>query len=167
MCLNPWNPHQGSSNVSWNLNMHYASAFHKPWQSAETRCQTIQVWSSISTSLLHKVLIFFSFSNLHFIANKCVVLTWGPKSQVQLTLASTNMKAKSQLLNLKKLLNLVSIHSIQLLIILCKFSGLVLRVGSSLLLNLTLNASPEPHLQEALSCKHPCHTLDHVWSGKS
>ena len=50
-----------------------------------------------------------------------------------------------------------------------KFLGLVLRVGSSFLLNPTLNMRPEPHLQKVLPCRHPCHTwnLGPVWSGKS
>ena len=38
--------------------------------------------------------------------------------------------------------------------------GLVLSVGSSFLLNPILNASPEPHLQKVLPCRHPCHTWD-------
>ena len=40
------------------------------------------------------------------------------------------------------------------------FMGLVLRFGSSILLNPTLNTSPEPHLQKALSCRYPCYTWD-------
>jgi hypothetical protein len=48
------------------------------------------------------------------------------------------------------------------------FMGLVLKVGSSFL----LDTSPEPHLQKVLSCWHPCHTWSlglgaPVWSGKS
>ena len=38
--------------------------------------------------------------------------------------------------------------------------GLVLQVGSSFLLNPTLNTSPKPHLQEVLPYRHPCHTWD-------
>ena len=39
-------------------------------------------------------------------------------------------------------------------------AGLVLRFGSSFLLDSTLNASPKPHLRKVLSCRHPCHTWD-------
>ena len=35
-----------------------------------------------------------------------------------------------------------------------------LGVGSSFLLNPTLNTSPQSHLQKMLSCKNPCHTWD-------
>ena len=38
--------------------------------------------------------------------------------------------------------------------------GFVLRVGSSFLLNPTLNTSPELDLQYMLSCRHTCPTLD-------
>ena len=41
-----------------------------------------------------------------------------------------------------------------------KFSGLVLRVESSFLLNPTFNASLEPHLYKGLPCRHQCHTWD-------
>ena len=40
------------------------------------------------------------------------------------------------------------------------FSGLVLGVGSSFLLDPTLNTSPKPHLQKVLPCGHSCHTWD-------
>ena len=40
------------------------------------------------------------------------------------------------------------------------FAWLVLRVGSNLLLDPTLNTSPKPHLQKVLPCGHPCHTWD-------
>ena len=33
-------------------------------------------------------------------------------------------------------------------------------VGSSCLLDPTLNTSPKHHLQKALPCRHPCHTWD-------
>ena len=39
-----------------------------------------------------------------------------------------------------------------------KILGLVLQVGSSFLLNPTINTSPMPHLQKVLPCRHPCHT---------
>ena len=50
--------------------------------------------------------------------------------------------------------------------------GLVLKVGSNFLLNLTLTTCPKPHLQKVLPCRRPCHALglrtwDHVSSGKS
>ena len=48
-----------------------------------------------------------------------------------------------------------------------EFLGLVVRVGFSFLLNQTLNTSPKSHLQKVLPCRCPCHTWDHVWSGKS
>ena len=40
-----------------------------------------------------------------------------------------------------------------------------LRVGFTFLLDSTLDTCPKPHLQEVLSCKHPCHTwdLELVW----
>ena len=41
------------------------------------------------------------------------------------------------------------------------FTGLVLRVGSSFLLDPTLNTPPKPHFQK-VPCGHPCHTLA-VW----
>ena len=51
------------------------------------------------------------------------------------------------------------------------FAWLVSRVGSSFLLNPTLNTSHKPHLHKVLPCRHPCHTWDSwcgtVWSGKS
>ena len=49
------------------------------------------------------------------------------------------------------------------------FARLVLRVGSSFLLDPTLNTSPKPHLQKVLPCRHPCHTkdLEPVWRDKS
>ena len=39
------------------------------------------------------------------------------------------------------------------------FVGVGLRVGSSFLLNITLNISPEPHLQKVLSRRHSCHIV--------
>ena len=59
--------------------------------------------------------------------------------------------------------NMVYFHWSWILIILCKLSSgdlLVLRVGSSFLLNPTLNTSPKPHPRKVLPCKHPCHTSD-------
>ena len=41
-----------------------------------------------------------------------------------------------------------------------KIMRLVLRVGSSVLLNLAFNTSSKPHVQKVSSCKHPCHTWD-------
>ena len=52
--------------------------------------------------------------------------------------------------------NLVKIS----LICVKKISGLVLRVGLSKKLDPTLNTSPEPHLQQVLLCRHPCHNWD-------
>ena len=48
-----------------------------------------------------------------------------------------------------------------------KFTGFVSRVGSSFMLDPTLNTSPEPHIQKVSSCGHSCHTWDPVWSGQS
>ena len=47
--------------------------------------------------------------------------------------------------------------------------GLVLRIGSSFLLNPTLTTSHEPCLHKMLPCGHPCHTWDlgPMGSGKS
>ena len=68
--------------------------------------------------------------------------------QIPLMLASPNIKTKSQLM-------LAS----QILIIICKiFVKLVLRDGSSFLLDPTLNTSLKPHFQKVLSCGCPCHT---------
>ena len=36
----------------------------------------------------------------------------------------------------------------------------MLRLSSSYLLDPTLNTSPKPRPQKALSCRHPCHTWD-------
>jgi hypothetical protein len=36
-----------------------------------------------------------------------------------------------------------------------KFAGLVLKVGSTFLLDPTLNTIPKPHLQKVLPCRHP------------
>ena len=54
-----------------------------------------------------------------------------------------------------------SYHQRRILIIYAKIIvGLVLRVRSSFGLDPTLNTSLKPHLQNLLSCKHPCHTWD-------
>ena len=36
----------------------------------------------------------------------------------------------------------------------------MLRVGSSFLLDPTLNTNPKPYPQKVLPCRHPCHTWD-------
>ena len=36
----------------------------------------------------------------------------------------------------------------------------MLRIGSSFLLNPTVNKSPKPRLQEAFPCRHPYHSWD-------
>ena len=38
--------------------------------------------------------------------------------------------------------------------------GIVLRIGSSFLLDPTLNTSPKPRLQKMLPSRHQCHTWD-------
>ena len=83
-------------------------------------------------------------------------------SQIPLMLASFNMKAKYQLLSLRLVLKygLYSLESDVDYFMRNVFEQLVLRVGSSFWLNPTLNASPKPHLQNMLSCWHPCHTWD-------
>ena len=43
------------------------------------------------------------------------------------------------------------------------FAGLVLRVGSSFLLDPTLNTGPKAHLQKVLRCRHPYHTSCWLW----
>ena len=40
------------------------------------------------------------------------------------------------------------------------FVALVLKYGSSFLLNPTLNTSYKPPLHKVLLCTHPCHTWD-------
>ena len=39
-------------------------------------------------------------------------------------------------------------------------TGLVFKIGSSYLLDPTLNTSPKPYLQKGLPCRHPWHTWD-------
>ena len=79
-------------------------------------------------------------------------------------LASPNMEAKSQLLSLnkpKKMVNYQQRWILDLDYFMQKYSwDLCVRVGSSFLLHLTPNTSPEPHLQKVLPCGHPCHTWD-------
>ena len=41
-----------------------------------------------------------------------------------------------------------------------KLSGLVLRVGSNLMLDLALNTSPKSHLQKVLPCRYSSHIWD-------
>ena len=43
------------------------------------------------------------------------------------------------------------------------FAGLVLRVGSSFLLDPTLNLGPKAHLQKVLPSRHLCHTSCWPW----
>jgi hypothetical protein len=73
--------------------------------------------------------------------------TWGP--QVPLMSASPNMKAKSQLLSLKKPLK-CGLHplnpNIDIFNVCKTLAGLVLRVGSKYILNPTVNTSPRSHL---------------------
>ena len=73
-----------------------------------------------------------------------------------------NMEAKSQLLSLTKALKygLYSLKADLDYLMQKHLSGLVLRVGSSFLLEPTLNTSPKSHLQKSLPCRHPCHTWD-------
>ena len=61
---------------------------------------------------------------------------------------SANMEGKSQLLNLNKPLK-YGLYSLKLnpSYFIQKLLGLVLRVGSSFLLDPTLNTSPKPHLE--------------------
>jgi hypothetical protein len=84
--------------------------------------------------------------------------TWDPKSQVPFTSTSPTMKAKPNLWASITHWSIVYICESQILIILCKFLGLVLLVGSSSFLHTTLNTSLKPHLHTLLPCRHPCHT---------
>ena len=48
------------------------------------------------------------------------------------------------------------------------FAWLVLKVWCSFLFNMSPNTSLKPRLQKkVLPCRHPCHSWDPVWSGKS
>ena len=85
-------------------------------------------------------------------------VTRGLESQVPRMLASLNMEAKSQLLSLNQIIGIwLIINTIGSWLFYAQiFTGVVLVVGSGFLLDPTLNASPEPHLQKVL----PCHAWD-------
>jgi hypothetical protein len=87
----------------------------------------------------------------------------GPKSQVPLTSISSDVEANFQLFEPRETI-IVWFISINvrwsLLFYAYKFSGLVLRVGISFVLDPTLNTSLKPHLQKVQPCRHPCHTWD-------
>ena len=89
-----------------------------------------------------------------------------PKSQVPLMVASPKWKASAYFQTSRNHELLINYYQSQILIVL--FVGIMLRDVSHFLLNPTLNTTPNPHLsKKGLSCRHPCHTWDHVWSGKS
>ena len=75
------------------------------------------------------------------------------------------METKSQLLSFKIWLIIITIEI--WFFYANVFAGLVSRVGSSFSLDPTLNTSPKPHLGKVWPCRHPHHTHDPVWSGKS
>ena len=47
------------------------------------------------------------------------------------------------------------------------FAGIVFMIGPCFLLDPTLNTNPKPHFQKVLPSRHPCHTWNSMWSGKS
>ena len=76
-------------------------------------------------------------------------------------LASPNMEAKSQHLSKRKLLK-YALYSLKVeyLFFYAKSLRTKFKVGSSFLLNSTLNTSPKPRLQKVLPSRHQCHTWD-------
>jgi hypothetical protein len=83
------------------------------------------------------------------------------ESRVPLMSASPNTEAKSQHLSLRKILN-YALNSLKVEFLLFYANNLriVLRIGSSFLLDPTLNTSPKPRLQTMLPSRHQCHTLE-------
>ena len=79
-----------------------------------------------------------------------------------LMLASTNMEAKVPTFEPQDTIKiwLIVIKVGSWLLYAKVYAGLVLWVGSSFLLNPTLNTHLKPHLQIALPCRYPCHIWD-------
>ena len=84
-------------------------------------------------------------------------------SRVALMLASPTRVSKSQLLSLEKTLKygLISVIEVGSLSFHAqKLVGVVLRVGSSFLLDSPPNTSPKPHLQKVLPWRNSYHIWD-------
>jgi hypothetical protein len=95
--------------------------------------------------------------------DKCTLRTgsYGVPSP-PLMLASTNMEAKVPTFEPQDIIKiwLIVIQVEPRLLYTKVFAGLVLRVGSSFLLNPTLDTHLKLHLQKVLPCRYPCHIWD-------
>ena len=83
-------------------------------------------------------------------------VTWGPKSQVPLVLASIGLVSPRETIKIWLDINKSGSWLFRTQIL----AGVVLKVGSSFLLDPIPNTSPELRLQKVLSCRYPCHTWD-------